>query len=215
MDVPQFEVVAIQHLESATTELNKILKAKCPTEMIIATRFLCSAVEDFCADTVKTWSQIKQNNTAIESVILKSDLMYDKLNVLIDVLAEEAAATPVEKTTTVHPDSGKADGKRLVPQLDHISRCKLELATKAQNLQKSLKLLVFQVEQVLDEESRQTISVKNFSSTFFLGDDSEDTNRKSPRHSSRHSVLSSISSLRSEDLDNLNLKHLHFMPETM
>ncbi|XP_032698878.1 diacylglycerol kinase kappa [Lontra canadensis] len=71
MDVPRFEAAAIQHLESATTELNKILKAKYPTEMIIATRFLCSAVEDFVVDIVKAWSQIKQNNTAIESVILK------------------------------------------------------------------------------------------------------------------------------------------------
>ena len=34
-------------------------------------RFLCSAVEDFVVDIVKAWSQIKQNNTAIESVILK------------------------------------------------------------------------------------------------------------------------------------------------
>ncbi|XP_042639221.1 diacylglycerol kinase kappa [Orycteropus afer afer] len=215
MDIPQFEAAAIQYLESATTELNKILKAMCPIEMIIATRFLCSAVEDFVIDFVKAWSQIKQNNTAIESVILKSDLMYDKLSVLIDVLADEAAATPVEKIMTVHPDSGKRDRKPLIPQLDHISRCKLELATKAQNLQKSLKLLIFQVEQVLDEGSRQTISVKNFTSTYLLGDDSEDTNRTSPRHRSRHSILSSISSLKSEDLDNLNLKHLHFMPETI
>ncbi|XP_006876417.1 PREDICTED: diacylglycerol kinase kappa [Chrysochloris asiatica] len=215
MDVVQFEAAAIQHLESATTELNKILKTKCPTEMIIATRFLCSAVEDFVVDCVKAWSQIRQNNTAIESVILKSDLMYDKLSDLVDVLAEEEAATPVEKIVTVHPESGKADAKPLIPQLDHISRCKLELTTKAQNLQKSLKLLIFQVEQVLDEESRQTISVKNFTSTFFLGDDSGDTNRTSPRHRSRHSILSSISSLKSEDLDNLNLKHLHFLPETI
>lgn len=36
---------------------------------------------------------------------------------------------------------------------------------------------------VLDEESRQTISVKNFTSTLFLGDDdSEDFNQMSPRH---------------------------------
>ena len=34
-------------------------------------RFLCSAVEDFVVDIVKAWSRIKQNNTAIESVILK------------------------------------------------------------------------------------------------------------------------------------------------
>lgn len=34
-------------------------------------RFLCSAVEDFVIDIVKTWSQIKQNNATIESVILK------------------------------------------------------------------------------------------------------------------------------------------------
>ncbi|XP_045394422.1 diacylglycerol kinase kappa isoform X2 [Lemur catta] len=211
MDVPRFEAAAIQHLESAATELNKILKAKYPTEMIIATRFLCSAVEDFVVDIVKAWGRIKQNNTAIESVILKSDIMYDKLIVLIDVLAEESAATSAEKSA----DSSKADGKPFVPQIDHITKCKLELAKKAQNLQKSLKLIIFQVEQVLDEEIRQTISVKNFASTFFLEDDSEDSNQTSPRHRSRHGTLSSISSLKSEDLDNLNLEYLHFTPETI
>uniref|UniRef100_A0A8C9IAL2 Diacylglycerol kinase n=1 Tax=Piliocolobus tephrosceles TaxID=591936 RepID=A0A8C9IAL2_9PRIM len=215
MDVPRFEAAAIQHLESAATELNKILKAKYPTEMIIATRFLCSAVEDFVIDIVKAWGQIKQNNTAIVSVILKSDLMYDKLSVLIDVLAEEAAATSSEKSATVYADSSKADRKPFVLQIDHIAKCKLELATKAQNLQKSLKLIMFQVEQVLDEESRQTISVKNFSSTFFLEDDPEDTNQTSPRRRSRRGTLSAISSLKSEDLDNLNLDHLYFTPESI
>lgn len=34
-------------------------------------RFLCSAVEDFVIDIVKAWNQIKQNNIAVESVILK------------------------------------------------------------------------------------------------------------------------------------------------
>ncbi|XP_039077104.1 diacylglycerol kinase kappa [Hyaena hyaena] len=212
MDIPRFEAAAIQYLESATTELNKILKAKYPTEMIIATRFLCSAVEDFVVDIVKAWSRIKQNNTAIESVILKSDIMYDKLSVLIDVLAEEVA---VEKSATVCADSGKANGKPFVPQIDHITKCKLELATKAQNLQKSLKLIIFQVEQVLDEQSRQTISVKNFTSAFFLEDDSEDISQMSPRHRSGRGTLSSISSLKSEDLDNLNLEHLYFTPETI
>ncbi|XP_046528581.1 diacylglycerol kinase kappa [Equus quagga] len=212
MDVPRFEAAAIQHLESATIELDKILKAKYPTEMIIATRFLCSAVEDFVVDIVKAWSQIKQNNTAIESVILKSDLMYDKLSVLIDVLADEAA---VEKSATGSADSGKADGEPFVPQIDHIAKCKLELATKAQNLQKSLKLIIFQVEQVLDEQSRQTISVKNFTSTLFLESDSEDTNQTSPKHGSRCGTMTSISSLKREDLDNLNLEHLHFTPETI
>uniref|UniRef100_A0A2K6QSN5 diacylglycerol kinase (ATP) n=2 Tax=Rhinopithecus roxellana TaxID=61622 RepID=A0A2K6QSN5_RHIRO len=215
MDVPRFEAAAIQHLESAATELNKILKAKYPTEMIIATRFLCSAVEDFVIDIVKAWGQIKQNNTAIVSVILKSDLMYDKLSVLIDVLAEEAATTSSEKSATVYADSSKADRKPFVLQIDHIAKCKLELATKAQNLQKSLKLIIFQVEQALDEESRQTISVKNFSSTFFLEDDPEDTNQTSPRRRSRRGTLSAISSLKSEDLDNLNLDHLYFTPESI
>lgn len=70
--------------------------------------------------------------------------MYDKLSVLIDALAEETA---VEKSATVCTDSGKADGKPFVPQIDHIAKCKLELATKAKNLQKSLKLIIFQVEQ--------------------------------------------------------------------
>ncbi|KAM8895925.1 diacylglycerol kinase kappa [Lycaon pictus] len=212
MDVPRFEAAAIQYLESATTELNKILKAKYPTEMIIATRFLCSAVEDFVVDIVKAWSRIKQNNTAIESVILKSDIMYDKLSILIDILAEEAA---IEKSPIVYADGGKVDGKPFVPQIDHIAKCKLELATKARNLQKSLKLIIFQVEQVLDEQSRQTISVKNFTSTFFLEDDSEDISQMSPRHCSHPGTLSSISSLKSEDLDNLNLEHLHFTPETI
>ncbi|EHB14356.1 Diacylglycerol kinase kappa [Heterocephalus glaber] len=207
---------AIQHLESATTELNKILKAKYPTEMIIATRFLCSEVEDFMVDVVKAWTHIKQNNTAVESVILKSDLMYDKLSIVIDVLAEETAATSVEKSATVHTDSGKADGKPFKTQIDHVAKSKLELATKAQNLQKSLKLIIFQVKQVLDEESRQTISVKNFTSPFFLGDnDSEDSNQMSPRHRSHRGTLSSISSLKSEDLDNLNLEYLCFTPEMM
>ncbi|XP_062040281.1 diacylglycerol kinase kappa [Lepus europaeus] len=218
MDIPQFEAAAIQHLESASTELNKILKAKYPTEMIIATRFLCSAVEDFVADIVKAWSRIKQNNTAIESVILKSDLMFDKLSVLIDVLSEDASATSVKKGTTVYADSGKADGKPFIPQMDHIAKSKLELATKAQNLQKSLKLIIFQVEQVLDEESRQTLSVKNFTSTstFLLEEDSESISQTSPRHRSRcRGTLSSISSLQSEDLDNLDLEHLHFTPETL
>ncbi|KAI5933894.1 Diacylglycerol kinase kappa [Manis javanica] len=73
MDVPRFEATAIQHLESATDELNKILKAKYPTEMSIATRFLCSTVEDFAVDIVKAWSWIKENNTTIESVILKKE----------------------------------------------------------------------------------------------------------------------------------------------
>lgn len=70
--------------------------------------------------------------------------MYDKLSVLIDILDEEAA---VEKSATVSADDGKVDGKPFVPQIDHIAKCKLELATKAQNLQKSLKLIIFQVEQ--------------------------------------------------------------------
>ncbi|XP_077003134.1 diacylglycerol kinase kappa [Tamandua tetradactyla] len=215
MDIPRFEAAAIQHLESAATELNKILKAKCPTEMIIAARFLCSAVEDFAVDIVKAWSRIKQNNTAIESVILKSDLMYDKLSILIEVLDEEAAALPAEKSAIACADGGKAGGKPPIPQIDHISRCKLELVTKAQNLQKSFKLIIFQVEQVLDDQSRQTILVKNFTSTFFLEDGSEDINRKSPTHRSRRDTLSSTFSLRSEDLDNLNLEHLHFVPETI
>ncbi|XP_004646347.1 diacylglycerol kinase kappa [Octodon degus] len=214
MDTPRFEAAAIQHLESATAELNKLLKAKYPTEMIIATRFLCSAVEDFVTDIAKAWNHIKQNNTAVVSVILKSDLMYDKLSILIDILVEDAAGTSIEKSATLHADSGKADGKPLNIEIDHIAKSKLELATRAKNLQKSLKLVIFQVEQVLDEESRQTISVKNFTSPFFVGDnDSEDFNQMSPRHRSRCATLSSISSLKSEDLDNLNLEHLYFTPE--
>lgn len=71
-------------------------------------------------------------------------MIYDKLSVLIDVLAEEAA---IEKSATVCAESNKADGKPFVPQIDNIAKYKLELATKAKNLQKSLKLIVFQVEQ--------------------------------------------------------------------
>lgn len=41
--------------------------------------------------------------------------MYDKLNVLNDVLSEEAA---IEKYATVCADSGKADGKPFVPQTE-------------------------------------------------------------------------------------------------
>uniref|UniRef100_A0A8C5KC36 Diacylglycerol kinase n=1 Tax=Jaculus jaculus TaxID=51337 RepID=A0A8C5KC36_JACJA len=216
MDIPGFESAAIHHLETATTELNKILKAKCPMEIIIATRFLCSAVEDFVADIVKAWSRIKQNNTTVESVILKSDLMYDKLSVLIDVLTEEAEATSAETGAAVHAHSDKEEGKPFAPQLDHIAKSKLELVTRAQNLQKSLKLIIFQVEQVLDEESRQTISVKNFMSSFFLGDDdSEDFDQASPRHRSHCGTWSSMPSLKSEDLDNLDLKHLYFTPEAI
>lgn len=74
-------------------------------------------------------------------------MIYDKLSVLIDILAEEAA---VEKSATVCADRSKADGKPFVPQIDYIAKCKLELATKAENLQKSLKLIVFQVEQGKD-----------------------------------------------------------------
>ena len=70
--------------------------------------------------------------------------MYDKLSVLSDILAEDAA---VEKSAKAHKESAKADGKPSIPQIDHIAKCKLELATKAQNLQKSLKLIIFQVEQ--------------------------------------------------------------------
>uniref|UniRef100_H0UU19 Diacylglycerol kinase n=1 Tax=Cavia porcellus TaxID=10141 RepID=H0UU19_CAVPO len=214
MDIPRFESAAIQHLKSATTELNKILKSKYTMEIIIATRFLCSAVEDFVADTVKAWNHIKQNNTAVESVILKSDLLYDNLSILIDVLDEQAAGTSVKKSTTLHMDIDKTDGNPLNTQVDHIAKSKLELTTKAQNLQKSLKLIVFQVEQVLDEESRQTISVKNFTPSFFPEDnDSEDFNQMSPRHRCRCGILSSISSLKSEDLDNLDMEHLYFTPE--
>ncbi|XP_055453530.1 diacylglycerol kinase kappa [Psammomys obesus] len=216
MDIPRFEAAAIQHLESATTELNKILKAEYPTEMIIATRFLCSAVEDFVADIVKAWKQIKQNNTTVESVILKSDLMYDKLSVVIDVLAEDEASTSAVKGATAYADNGKADRKPFIPQIDHIAKSKLELTARALNLQQSLKLIIFQVEQVLDEETRQTLSVKNFPSTFFLGEDgSEDFNQMHPRHRSQCGTLSSISSLKSEDLDNLDLDHLHVTPETI
>lgn len=70
--------------------------------------------------------------------------MYDKLSVLIDALAEKAA---IDKNATVCTDNGKADGKPFITQIDHIAKCKLELVTKAKNLQKSLKLIIFQVEQ--------------------------------------------------------------------
>uniref|UniRef100_A0A8C8U7X5 Diacylglycerol kinase n=2 Tax=Peromyscus maniculatus bairdii TaxID=230844 RepID=A0A8C8U7X5_PERMB len=210
MDIPQFEVAAIKHLDSATTELNKVLKAKNPTEVIIATRFLCLAVKDFVADIVKAWSQIKQKNTAVESVILKSDLMYDKLSVIIDILTEDADVISAEENAA----RAKADGKPFASEIDHTTRSKIELVTRAQNLQQSLKLVIFQVEQVLDEESRQSLSVKNFTSSLFLGeDDSEDFNQMSPRHRFQCGPLSSISSLKSEDLHYLDLEHLYSTPE--
>ncbi|XP_063136527.1 diacylglycerol kinase kappa isoform X2 [Rattus norvegicus] len=217
MDIPRFEAAAIKNVESATTELNKILKAKYPTEMVIATRFLCSAVQDFIDDIVKAWHQIKQNTTAVESVILKSDLMYDKLSVLLDLLAEDAVAASAERTATAYGSRSKPDGKAFVPELDHIAKAKMELAERAQKLQQSLKLILFQVEQVLDDESRQSLSVKNFASSLFLGDGDDDSDDydQSPRHRSRCDTLSSIPSLRSEDLDNLDLEHLHVTPETI
>ncbi|OBS57893.1 hypothetical protein A6R68_10981 [Neotoma lepida] len=190
--VEQAHAAAIRHLESASTELNKILKSKYPTEMIIATRFLCSGVEDFLADIVKAWNQIKQKTTAVESVILKSDLMYDKLSVIIDVLTEDPEVISAEKGAAAYSDRGKADEKPFVPQIDHITRSKLELAKRVQNLQQSLKLLIFQVEQVLDEESRRSLPVKNFTSSFVGEEDSEDFSQMSPRHRSHCGALSSI-----------------------
>jgi diacylglycerol kinase (ATP) len=73
--------------------------------------------------------------------------MYDKLSVLIDLLAEDAVAASAERTATAYGSRSQADGKPFVPQLDHIARAKLELAERAQKLQQSLKLIIFQVEQ--------------------------------------------------------------------
>lgn len=73
--------------------------------------------------------------------------MYDKLSVVIDVLAEDAATTSAEKEAAVYIARGKADGKPFIPQIDHIAKSKLELAARAQKLQQSLKLIIFQVEQ--------------------------------------------------------------------
>jgi diacylglycerol kinase (ATP) len=92
--------------------------------------------------------------------------MYDKLSVLIDVLVEEAAATSAEKSATAYADSDKAEGKPFVPQTDHIAKCKLELATRAQNLQKSLKLIIFQVEQ--GKGSRVGVEARKGSSGWFI-----------------------------------------------
>lgn len=93
--------------------------------------------------------------------------MYDKLNVLNDVLSEEAA---IEKYATVCVDSGKVDGKPFVPQTDHIAKCKLELATKAKNLQKSLKLIIFQIEQGKDPRVVITeVGKREDSSKWFTG----------------------------------------------
>lgn len=93
--------------------------------------------------------------------------MYDKLNVLNDVLSEEAA---IEKYATVCADNGKADGKPFVPQTDHIAKCKLELATKAKNLQKSLKLIIFQIEQGKDPRVVITaVGKREDSSKWFTG----------------------------------------------
>lgn len=214
MDIPRFEAAAIRHLEAANDELNKIIKASYPTEVVISSRFLCSTVEDFITDIVKAWSQIRQNNTAVESVILKSDLMYDKLSIIIDILTEDEEVISAERLATTYGTSEKIEPKPFIPQIDHITKSKLELAVKAHDLQKSLKLIIFQVEQVLDEESRRSLSVKNFTSTFCLGeDDSEEFSQMSPQHRSYCSILSSMLSLNSEDLENLDLEYLHFTPE--
>ncbi|XP_028626686.1 diacylglycerol kinase kappa [Grammomys surdaster] len=215
LDIPSFEAAAIKNLESASTELNKLLKSRQSTEVVISTRFLYSAVEEFAGDIVKAWHQIKQNSTAVESVILKSDLMYDKLSVVLDLLAEDAVAASAERTATAYGGRSEADGKPFEPELDHIAKTKLELAERAQKLQQCLKLIIFQVEQVLDEESRQSLSVKNFTSSLFLGDGEDDSDDydQSPRHRSRCDILYSIPSLRSEDLDNLDLEHLYITPE--
>ncbi|XP_052028091.1 diacylglycerol kinase kappa, partial [Apodemus sylvaticus] len=179
--------------------------------------FLCSAVEDFMDDIVKAWKQIKDHSTAVESVILKSDLMYDKLSILSDILAEDAVAASAERAAIAYGSRSKADGKPFMPELDHVAKAKMELAERIQKLQQSLKLIIFQIEQVLDDESRQNLSVKNFASSLFLGDgdnDSDDYDH-SPTHRARCDTLYSIPSLRSEDLDNLDLEHLHITPETI
>ncbi|XP_041910242.1 diacylglycerol kinase kappa [Arvicola amphibius] len=216
MDIPRFEAAAIHHLEDVNNELNKILKAQYPTEVVISSRFLCSTVEDFVTDIVKAWDQIKENNTAVESVILKSDLMYDKLSILIDILTEDEELTTVQQLVTTYETHEETDPKPFIFQIDQVTKSKLEVAVKAHNIQKSLKLLIFQVEQVLDEESRQSLSVKNFTSSFCLGeDDSEEFSQMSPRYRSYCSTLSSMLSIQSEDLTNLDLEHLHFTPETI
>ncbi|XP_050016932.1 diacylglycerol kinase kappa isoform X2 [Alexandromys fortis] len=216
MDIPRFEAAAIRHLEDANNELNRILKSSYDTEVVISCRFLCSTVEDFVTDIVKAWDQIKQNNTAVESVILKSDLMYDKLSTIIDILTEDEELASMERLASTYRSHEKTDPEPFVPQLDHFTKSKLEVVVKAHDLQKSLKLIIFQVEQVLDEESRQSLSVKNFTSSFYLGeDDSEEFSQMSPRHRSYCSILSSVLSLQSEDLKKLDLEHLHFTPETI
>ncbi|KAM7339264.1 hypothetical protein ACRRTK_002748 [Alexandromys fortis] len=177
------QAAAIRHLEDANNELNRILKSSYDTEVVISCRFLCSTVEDFVTDIVKAWDQIKQNNTAVESVILKSDLMYDKLSTIIDILTEDEELASMERLASTYRSHEKTDPELFVPQLDHFTKSKLEVVVKAHDLQKSLKLIIFQVEQVLDEESRQSLSVKNFTSSFYLGeDDSEEFSQMSPRH---------------------------------
>lgn len=69
--------------------------------------------------------------------------MYDKLSVIIDILTEDADVISAEENAA----RAKADGKPFASEIDHTTRSKIELVTRAQNLQQSLKLVIFQVEQ--------------------------------------------------------------------
>lgn len=69
--------------------------------------------------------------------------MYDKLSVIIDILTEDADVISAEENAV----RAKADGKPFASEIDHTTRSKIELVTRAQNLQQSLKLVIFQVEQ--------------------------------------------------------------------
>lgn len=73
--------------------------------------------------------------------------MYDKLSIIIDILTEDEEVTSAERLATTYGTYEKIDPKPFVPQIDHITKSKLELAVRAHDLQKSLKLIIFQVEQ--------------------------------------------------------------------
>lgn len=73
--------------------------------------------------------------------------MYDKLSIIIDILTEDEEVTSAERLATTYGTSEKIERKPFVPQIDHVTKSKLELAVRAHDIQKSLKLIIFQVEQ--------------------------------------------------------------------
>lgn len=73
--------------------------------------------------------------------------MYDKLSTIIDILSEDEELASMERLASTYRSREKTDPEPFVPQLDHFTKSKLEVVVKAHDLQKSLKLIIFQVEQ--------------------------------------------------------------------